>query len=415
MTIFNFSGVSCADNQIYSLWATGNTPTLFSTYSGITDDYYTVITQNYEGNTDGIQIKTSTSYSSCLNTADPITFYYYDCTPCGGGSTTVIRSVIPNLHTYGWIIKDQFNSGVCFTVDNISLSTTSNNITATYYDCTNCSAGYASSGLTVSGGYEQIAEACLSGQFGTLYIWGNNPEPSLDEPVFLDSNCTLPINGYNLNYFTNWNGPNTVLLNNSGTVQGNFACTCYFTSIINEKLPVSITAETKTCISNLDFIVLYSASTSNTYPVGCSNHNCNAAVYWLKGNGIKITGGSVSDGAVWLNNNGGIYDKLNYPVGVSSGPNRYNSISADTQTATAIASTTTDGFINFTLDCAIIDLFPGDDLDWGVNTCHTAASFIIAKLNGNLIWSGCPAYNTFSLNPCTGQVINNAGNFKPGP
>lgn len=411
MPILNFSGVSCADNQLYNLWTTGNTPNMFSTYSGITDDYYTIITPNYEGNTDGIEIETSTSYSNCLNTPDPVTFYYYDCTPCGGGSTTVIRSVIPNLHTYGWIIKDQANFGVCFTVDNVSISTTSNNITATYYDCSNCNAGYASSGLTVSGGYEQISDSCLSGQFGTLYIWGNNPEPSLDEPVFLDSNCTLPINGYNLSYLTNWNGPNAVLLDNAGKIQDIFSCTCFFTSILNEKLPDS-TGSTSTCLSNLELIIQYSGATGGSqFPFGCAYHQCNAAVFWLKGNNIKITGGSVSDGAVWLNNNGGIYDKLNYPPGVSSGRNRYNSISADTPTAVAIASTSTNGFINFTLDCAIIDFFPGQNLGFGPNQCHTSSSFIIAKLNGNVIWSGCPAANNFSLNPCTGQVINNTGNF----
>ena len=407
MSIFSFSGISCVDNQMYSLWTTGSTPNLFLTYSGITDDYYTVITSNYEGDTSGVEVHTSTSYSSCLNTSDPVTFYYYECTPCAGGPTTGVRSVIPDLDTSGWIIKDQDNPGVCFTVGSPTGTTTSNNVTATYYDCANCNANYPSSGLTVSGGYAQVSDACLAGQYGTLYVWGNNLEPSLDEPVFLDSNCTIPINGNNLYYLTNWNGPNTILLNNNGRIQDIFSCTCYFTSIINEKLPIN-TATTETCLSNLEFNILYSGA---PFPVGCAYHRCNAAVFWLKGNNIKITGGSVSDGAVWLNNNGGVYDKLNYPVGVSSGINRFNVLTADTQTATAIAATSTNGFINFTLDCAIIDFFPGQNLGFGVNVCHTSSSFIIAKLNGNIIWSGCPAANTFSLNPCTGEVINNKGTF----
>ena len=154
----------------------------------------------------------------------------------------------------------------------------------------------------------------------------------------------------------------------------------------------------------MEFIIRYGDQKNSGSPC-FGGHICNYAVFYLTGNGVRITGGTISNQAVWLNNSGGPYDKLNYPPGVTSGRDRYNKLTADTVTAQAIANTSTDGYITFSLDCAIADLglpttavFPSG--------CHTNVTWITMILNGSKIYEGCPDGNFVTINPCTGKVIN---------
>jgi hypothetical protein len=132
----------------------------------------------------------------------------------------------------------------------------------------------------------------------------------------------------------------------------------------------------------MEFIVQYS-DTQGPCP---GNHACNVATFYLRGNTTTI-------GTVYLNNNGGPADSLNYPPGVTSGNDRYNLLTLTTEQAQAIAATSQNGNITFSLVCAIPN-----------GNCHTNVTWITLKLNAETIYSGCPNNNFLTINPCTGVI-----------
>lgn len=140
----------------------------------------------------------------------------------------------------------------------------------------------------------------------------------------------------------------------------------------------------------MQFIVQY----SDTLGPCPGLHDCNAATFYLRGNNVNI-------GTVYLSNTGGSNDMLNYPPGVTSGYDRYNSLTLTTQQAQNIAASSSAGNISFSLVCATpIDVNYG----YGFGACHTNVTWITLKLNNETIYSGCPNNNFLTINPCTGVI-----------
>jgi hypothetical protein len=107
----------------------------------------------------------------------------------------------------------------------------------------------------------------------------------------------------------------------------------------------------------------------------------------------------VKIGDVFLSNTGNT-DANNHPPGETSGPNRYNifTIGTDIAQSIAAASSTQDGFISFSLDCALpISNRPPTG-------CHQDVAWTTLKLNGVVIYDGCPSNNFLTINPCTGET-----------
>jgi hypothetical protein len=406
--IFNYSGISCTDGQLYYLYAVDPPAplTMFEAYSGSNGDYFTVLTAAVaEDDTSGIEIATSSSYLGCYNTPGYNNIYYYRANECSSGprQNVIVSSYIPNLHILDWVVRDTVNPTICFEIVAPTLTVSGNPITRTFANCLDCSVGYSSQPFTATtGGFFSTQDPCELNYDGLLFTWGNNPAPAVGEPLFLDADNIKPLSGANLYYSTNWSTPpKSFQINNSGTIQSLTNCDCYFNVQVNEDIPF-IPTETADCIANMEFIVRYS-DTKGPCPGG---HSCNFAVFFLNGNGIKITGGTISDEAVWLNNYGGPSDKLNYPPGVSSGYDRYNLLTCDTERAQLIANTSSDGFITFSLDCAVAELGLSEP-DAFAGGCHTNVTWITMVLNGQKIYEGCPDGNFVTINPCTGKVIKN--------
>ena len=164
------------------------------------------------------------------------------------------------------------------------------------------------------------------------------------------------------------------------------------TATVDCALDTTITpelTEVVNCLANMQFIVQYSP-TLGPCPGG---HQCNAAIFYLRGNNITI-------GTVYLNNYNE-RDQYNYPPGVTSGTARYNSLTLTTQQAQDIAASSTGGNINFSLVCATpINQVYG----YGFGGCHTNVTWITLKLNTETIYSGCPNNNFLTINPCTGVI-----------
>jgi hypothetical protein len=150
--------------------------------------------------------------------------------------------------------------------------------------------------------------------------------------------------------------------------------------------------ETAVCLSNMEIILRYAANTTPTSDgltpmCGIGSHTCNRADFYLQGNTTTI-------GNFTLNNAGGPTDMLNYPPGITSGGSRYNSLIVTPEQAIEMASTSTDGFINFKITPQVGNTQP-----------HTGVTWIIFKLNGNIILQTCRETTGFRVNPCTGEVI----------
>lgn len=411
--IFNFSGLSCTDGQIYPLYMENPPSNLekFKAYSGENGHYFALLTSAYsEQDTSGIKIASAPSYVGCYTTPGYSGTYYYRANQCNSGpvQNVIVSSFIPNLHNLNWIVRDTANPTVCLDIIAPTATVSGNPITKTFANCSDCSNNYSTQPLTAStGGYTTVQEPCFYDDSGVLFTWGNNPSPAVGEPLFLDADTVKPFSGGNLYYSTNWTSPpKSLQISNAGTITSIADCVCYFDAQVSEKaaVPVTPVEQIKQCVANMEFIIRYGELPSSGSPC-FGGHSCNFAVFFLTGNGVRITGGTISDEAVWLNNYGGPLDKLNYPPGVTSGYDRYNKLTADTATSQAIANTSTDGYITFSLDCAVKALglpttkaFP--------TGCHTNVTWITMKLNGKSIYDECPNGNFVTINPCTGKVIN---------
>jgi hypothetical protein len=150
--------------------------------------------------------------------------------------------------------------------------------------------------------------------------------------------------------------------------------------------------ETFVCLSNMEIILRYAADTTPssdglTPMCGIGSHTCNRADFYLQGNTTTV-------GNFTLNNGGGSTDLLNYPPGTTSGYSRYNSLVVTPEQALEMATTSVDGFIDFKITPQLSNTSP-----------HTGVTWIIFKLNGNIILQTCRDTSVFRVNPCTGAVI----------
>lgn len=161
-------------------------------------------------------------------------------------------------------------------------------------------------------------------------------------------------------------------------------------STVYRLAPVKLTGQsTIACLTGMRILVQYIHAKER------GSHTCNEATFNLKGNGL-IIGGS-PNGNVFLSNTGGSNDKKNYPKGPAYDPNTYkgydraSEIVINQDEAQQIAALSPDGFISFSLECAL-------------NRCHTGVAWTQIFLADSLvpIYDGYPQNNFLSINPCTG-------------
>lgn len=148
--------------------------------------------------------------------------------------------------------------------------------------------------------------------------------------------------------------------------------------------PISLEGQsTVRCLSSMEVIVQYNERLGPC-PGG---HTCNSAKFNLMANGVNI-------GLVNLNN---VSETLEAgqarPNGETSGRNRINSFFITPQQAQTIvaANIPNDGFISFSLVCA-------------TGSCHSGVAWTTLKLDGAVIYNGCPTNNFLTINPCTGVI-----------
>ncbi|WP_415327983.1 PKD domain-containing protein [Chryseobacterium sp. MMS23-Vi53] len=157
---------------------------------------------------------------------------------------------------------------------------------------------------------------------------------------------------------------------------------CSKTVAIN---PVKLKGQmTVVCLNGMKVVIQYRHGTD-------PGHTCNDANFNLKGNGILIQGSDpyshpTIKGNIHLSNTGGSQDAHN-----GSGYSRYNAITITQAEAQQIASLSPDGFVKFSLECAL-------------SYCHTGVAFTqIFLANATTpIYSGYPNGNFLEINPCTG-------------
>ena len=161
-------------------------------------------------------------------------------------------------------------------------------------------------------------------------------------------------------------------------------------STVYKLKPLTLTGQsTIACLTGMRILVQYIHAKEN------GNHTCNAAVFNLKGNGLTIGGGS--NGNVSLNNAGGPDDRKNFPKGYPSnytGYDRASEIIISQDEAQQIAALSPDGFIAFSLECAL------------QSGCHTGVAWTQIFLADSQvpIYDDYPQNNFLSINPCTGET-----------
>lgn len=160
-------------------------------------------------------------------------------------------------------------------------------------------------------------------------------------------------------------------------------------STVYRLAPLVLTGQsTIACLTGMRILIQYIHAKEN------GNHTCNAAVFNLKGNGLIIGGNP--NGNVFLNNAGGPDDKLNYPDDYPdnyTGYDRASEIIINQDEAQQIAALSPDGFISFSLECAL-------------GYCHTGVAWTQIFLADSQvpIYDDYPENNFLSINPCTGDT-----------
>jgi len=160
-------------------------------------------------------------------------------------------------------------------------------------------------------------------------------------------------------------------------------------STIYRLTPLKLTGQsTIACLTGMRILIQYIHAKEN------GNHTCNSAVFNLKGNGL-IIGGS-PNGNVFLNNAGLPDDRRNFPNGYPStytGYDRASEIIISQDEAQQIAALSPDGYISFSLECAL-------------TYCHTGVAWTQIFLADSQvpIYDGYPENNFLSINPCTGDT-----------
>ena len=146
------------------------------------------------------------------------------------------------------------------------------------------------------------------------------------------------------------------------------------------------------CLTGMRILIQYINGRKHPKQQG---HTCNNATFNLKGNGL-IIGGSTS-GNVFLSNTKGTNDRKNYPNGYNqqtyTGPDRASEIIISQDEAQQIAALSPDGFISFSLECAL-------------NSCHTGVAWTQIFLADSVlpIYDDYPTNNFLQINPCTGET-----------
>ncbi|MPT33768.1 hypothetical protein [Flavobacterium sp. WV_118_3] len=155
--------------------------------------------------------------------------------------------------------------------------------------------------------------------------------------------------------------------------------------------PIVITGQTTVkCLSGLEVTIQYH-DTKGPCPGG---HACNSARFKLLANSIQL--GNAANGSNIVNLNNGsaaLQPGQSYGDGETSGRSRKwtYSISAAEAQAIVAANQPNDGFISFSLVCAD-------------SSCHSGVAWTTLKLDGAVIYNGCPKNNFLTINPCTGEI-----------
>lgn len=147
------------------------------------------------------------------------------------------------------------------------------------------------------------------------------------------------------------------------------------------------------CLSGMRVVIQYRDDVDQ-------GHVCNDATFNLKGNGIVIGGNNPYPGFVGnvhLSNTGGNQDRGNHKPGTPA-LSRYNEITITQAEAKQMASQSSDGFVEFSLECA---LPPSNRPPTG---CHQDVAYTEIFLASATvpIYKGYPNGNFLRINPCTG-------------
>lgn len=147
------------------------------------------------------------------------------------------------------------------------------------------------------------------------------------------------------------------------------------------------------CLSGMRVVIQYRDDVDK-------GHVCNDATFNLKGNGIVIGGNNPYPGFVGnvhLSNTGGNQDRGNHKPGTPA-LSRYNEITITQAEAKQMASQSSDGFVEFSLECA---LPPSNRPPTG---CHQDVAYTEIFLASATvpIYKGYPNGNFLRINPCTG-------------
>lgn len=148
------------------------------------------------------------------------------------------------------------------------------------------------------------------------------------------------------------------------------------------------------CLSGMKVVIQYRDKID-------TGHVCNDATFNLTGNGIVIGGQDPYPGFignVHLSNTDGDQDRHNRPKGDTTSRSRYNEIIITQAEAKKMAAQTSDGFVEFSLECA---LPKGNRPPTG---CHQDVAYTeIFLANAPIpIYKGYPNGNFLKINPCTG-------------
>jgi len=232
-----------------------------------------------------------------------------------------------------------------------------------------------------------------------------------DPDATVDFHVTVPSNSAGLTYTFNFGDGTTPLslttLPANGIVKHKYDLVAGQEDVFNPTLtvtnangcsktvaatPVKLKGQmTVVCLNGMKVVIQYRDGID-------PGHTCNDANFNLKGNGVLIQGATpyndprgIIKGNIHLSNTLQSQDAKNYPSNVTTGYSRYNAITITQAEAQQIALLSPDGFVKFSLECAL-------------NYCHTGVAYTqIFLANATTpIYSGYPNGNFLEINPCTG-------------
>jgi hypothetical protein len=182
--------------------------------------------------------------------------------------------------------------------------------------------------------------------------------------------------------------------------------------------PTSTPPPIAQCLTNFKVAIAYynepqyissaggTCTTPDCQPCGKGpyTHTCNNARFYVSANNINLYDDSnPTKTTLSINNYGGTTypqnDNYNYPTIAPFplgyvGNSRYDEMTIGTTQAAQLAASSSDGYISFSLVCA---MNPG-------TPCHQDITWVRLYRNDVEIYNGCPSGNFLSINPCTGHV-----------